>query len=183
MLLASTDIDTMIIVETNLQVQKLNKMLQAKHNTTGRQLELYGTNKYTSTDYLYRVGDPVYIIKTKIPLNCINGSRTTILGTHWCENEERILFSGQDPPIVRVATLAEYVCPAYCGNIYKAQGLEAKHVVFCMLTSFTNRKTLYTAITRAQSSFLLMSNHSCSLEDVVRRKKDRKTCMNSNLEI
>ena len=177
MLNLSNSLQTMMLVQGNETVKALNLDLQQKHNPYGNDIEMQisTTNKYTPKGYVYKVGDPVYIIKSNIVEDCINGHKTIILGV----NKEMILLEEKDnlKPNISINDVAEYLAPAYCGNVYKAQGQEADDVVFCLdwNCDIQFRQLLYTAMTRAKRNFVLVLDNPNKLNMAVKHTRQRNT--------
>ena len=75
--------DTMVIVQTNELVKSLNLMLQEMFNPDGEIILSKNVgNKYTPSEYMYRVGDPVFTIK-----NHWEHSKTGIVQQHESDDE------------------------------------------------------------------------------------------------
>ena len=175
----SSSASVMLIVQGNPSVAKLNGKLQTKHNQNGKPLFIKNSpkNNYTSSDYVYRVGDPVFIIKPNMAQDCINGHKTQILGLQGDYVHLRVI-DGLDPKI-RIAEISEYLAPAYCGNVYKSQGQEADSVIFCMdwYANMQFRQMLYTAITRSKKNITIVTDQNYKLRCAINNQKHRDTVL------
>jgi exodeoxyribonuclease V alpha subunit len=135
-------------------VNALNEMLQAALNGEKRRAEKRLAGR------LFRAGDKVMQIKNNYEKEVFNGDIGRISGIDFDENIVEVVIDGRY--IVYDFTEAEELTHAYCISTHRSQGAEYPVVVIPLLTQhymMLQRNLLYTAITRAKQTVVLVGTH------------------------
>jgi exodeoxyribonuclease V alpha subunit len=135
-------------------VNALNEMLQAALNGEKRRAEKRLAGR------LFRAGDKVMQIKNNYEKEVFNGDIGRISGIDFDENIVEVVIDGRY--IMYDFTEAEELTHAYCISTHRSQGAEYPVVVIPLLTQhymMLQRNLLYTAITRAKQTVVLVGTH------------------------
>ncbi len=120
------------------------------------------------------VGDPVVCTRNRYSDGLFNGLLGRVTGID--ENEAvSIHWDGEDTPRVLDAQAASDIELAYAITCHKAQGSSAKTVIVVVEDSrLVTREWLYTAITRARESVILIAKPG-AIEAAIERRTERVT--------
>ncbi len=157
-------------------INNLNTLLQNLFNPLENRLE------FTFNDLKFREGDKVLHLVNDAAANVFNGDLgviTELIAAKYAESKQDELvmdFDGSELTIPR----AEWykITLAYAMSIHKSQGSEFATVVVPMVSSYSRmleRNLLYTAITRAKQSLILLGEQRAFQLAVAREGANRKT--------
>lgn len=157
-------------------INNLNTLLQNLFNPLENRLE------FTVNDLKFREGDKVLHLVNDAAANVFNGDLgviTELIAAKYAESKQDELvmdFDGSELTIPR----AEWykITLAYAMSIHKSQGSEFATVVVPMVSSYSRmleRNLLYTAITRAKQSLILLGEQRAFQLAVAREGANRKT--------
>lgn len=135
-------------------VNALNEALQGALNGDSRQAEKKLGGR------LFRAGDKVMQIKNNYEKEVFNGDIGRITGINFDDNEIEVVIDGNY--IYYDFTEAEELTHAYCISTHRSQGAEYPIVVIPLLTQhymMLQRNLLYTAITRAKQTVVIVGTH------------------------
>jgi exodeoxyribonuclease V alpha subunit len=135
-------------------VNALNEALQAALNGSSRKAEKRIAGR------LFRAGDKVMQIKNNYEKEVFNGDIGRIHGIDLDDNLLEVIMDGRY--IFYDYTEAEELTHAYCISTHRSQGAEYPVVVIPLLTQhymMLQRNLLYTAITRAKKTCVMVGSH------------------------
>lgn len=128
---------------------------------------------------IFRVGDRVLQLKNQPEDDIFNGDIGVILDIDLQEEEITVLFDNNE--IVYNKTMFSNLTLAYAISIHKSQGSEFDIVLMCIFNDYSfmlNKQLIYTGITRAKKSLLLLGDYITFLKKVYIENKDsRKTTL------
>ncbi|MFC4652029.1 ATP-dependent RecD-like DNA helicase [Lactococcus nasutitermitis] len=157
-------------------IDAMNILLQDLFNPLEKRSE------FAFKEMKFREGDKVLHLVNNAEANIFNGDLGTITelvaGKYTDSKQDEIFmdFDGQELSYPR----AEWykITLAYAMSIHKAQGSEFSTVVVPMVTSYSRmleRNLLYTAVTRAKQSLILLGEQRAFSMAVAREGSNRKT--------
>lgn len=167
-------------------INALNKMMQSIFNPPEpRKKEV---KPFKNEDTVYRIGDKVLCLVNDPKNNVFNGDMGFITGIEWAkDNEDKvdklyIDFDGNEVTLPRSDWTN--VTLAYCCSIHKSQGSEFPIVVMPMLKEYgrmLQRNLLYTGITRAKKSLVLLGEEEAFVIGAKTKAADRQTYLTQRL--
>ncbi|HAP15409.1 MAG TPA: ATP-dependent RecD-like DNA helicase, partial [Lactococcus sp.] len=157
-------------------INTLNALLQELFNP------LEGRQEFNYQDVHFRQADKVLHLVNDAECNVFNGDLGVIVklvpAKHTESKQDEIVmdFDGQEVTYPR----AEWykITLAYAMSIHKSQGSEFSTVVVPMVSSYSRmleRNLLYTAITRAKQSLILIGEQRAFAQAVQKESANRKT--------
>ena len=155
-------------------IDNLNKILQDIFNKeSGKELK-YG-------DVIYKVNDKVLQLENDVDNNVFNGDIGYIV-----DIKDKIVTIDFDGNIVKYPSKnLNMIKHAYAISIHKAQGSEFKIVVIPIVPSYKimlYKKIIYTAITRAKSSLILVGDKNSFIYAIKNNlSNERKTILKEKL--
>ena len=155
-------------------IDNLNKILQDIFNKeSGKELK-YG-------DVIYKVNDKVLQLENDVDNNVLNGDIGYIV-----DIKDKIVTIDFDGNIVKYPSKnLNMIKHAYAISIHKAQGSEFKIVVIPIVPSYKimlYKKIIYTAITRAKSSLILVGDKNSFIYAIKNNlSNERKTILKEKL--
>lgn len=158
-------------------IDQINQLMQAMLNPPkARKREL------TYFDRVYRVGDKVLQLVNNTEEGVYNGDVgqiTAILTSKETESKsEEVVVSFDEVEIHYQRSDLNQLTLAYCTSIHKAQGSEYDLVILPLVNQFSRmlrRDILYTAITRASQSLILLGDPQAFYQAATHQQIDRKT--------
>lgn len=140
---------------------------------------------FTHNNVEYRIGDKVLQIKNNNDLNIFNGDMGIIENIICADDEYSIFINFNDEIIEYKAKDFEDIRLGYAISIHKSQGSEFDIVILPMDLSFSRmlyRKLLYTAVTRAKKSLMIIGEVEAFRKAIVNtREQKRKTSLAEHL--
>ncbi len=157
-------------------INHLNALLQELFNPKGDRLE------FNFNTVQYRAGDKILHLVNDAQANVFNGDLgviTDLVAAKFTDSKQDEIimdFDGQELTYPR----AEWykITLAYAMSIHKSQGSEFSTVIVPMVSSYSRmleRNLLYTAVTRAKQSLILLGESRAFAQDVAKEGSNRKT--------
>jgi exodeoxyribonuclease V alpha subunit len=141
-------------------------------------------------DSVFRVGDKVLQLVNNSEDGVYNGDIGRIESIHFkketASKVEEITVSFDNVELVYKKSDLDQLTLAYCTSIHKAQGSEYPLVILPLVDMFSRllqKDILYTAITRAQSSLIMLGNPDSFYKAVTSEKEPRKTFLRDLLMV
>ena len=155
-------------------IDNLNKILQDIFNKESEKELKYG-------DVIYKVNDKVLQLENDVDNNVFNGDIGYIV-----DIKDKIVTIDFDGNIVKYPSKnLNMIKHAYAISIHKAQGSEFKIVVIPIVPSYKimlYKKIIYTAITRAKSSLILVGDKNSFIYAIKNNlSNERKTILKEKL--
>ncbi len=160
------------IYKGSVGIDNINKLCQTVFNEASEGKKEYELNKTT-----FRVGDKVIITKNYPNENVYNGDLGIIKNIFYREKRLicEILF---DSKVVEFSGEDLYsISHGYAISIHKSQGSEFKHVIIPVTIAYRNmlkHDLIYTAITRASESLLIVGQESAFVNSVCSSNTKRR---------
>jgi exodeoxyribonuclease V alpha subunit len=158
-------------------INHINKILQNLFNPL-----LDGNLEFLYQDTLFRRGDKVLHLVNEAALDVFNGDIgevTDLVPAKYTESKQDEIVMSFDGNEVSYPRGEWYkITLAYAMSIHKAQGSEFPSVIVPMVASYSRmleRNLLYTAITRAKQSLILLGESKSFQTAVARQGANRKT--------
>lgn len=158
-------------------VNALNILLQELLNPPKprkREIEHFNT--------IFRVGDKVLQLVNNAEEGVYNGDIGKIESIHYKKetesNVDEITVSFESVELIYKRTDLDQLTLAYCTTIHKSQGSEYPLVILPLVDMYSRllqKDVLYTAITRAQSSLIMLGNPNSFYKAVTSQKAPRNT--------
>lgn len=162
-------------------IDAINKELQDVFNHRDE-----GEITFTHNGVTYRIGDKVLQIKNNNDLNISNGDIGTIENIIYSDGEYSILIDFNDEILEYSSKDFDDIRLGYAISIHKAQGSEFDIVILPMDLSYNRmlyRKLIYTAITRAKKSLMLVGEKEAFIKAVKNeREEKRKTSLTEHIK-
>lgn len=157
-------------------INHLNALLQELFNPKGDRLE------FNFNTVQYRAGDKILHLVNDAQANVFNGDLgviTDLVAAKFTDSKQDEIimdFDGQELTYPR----AEWykITLAYAMSIHKSQGSEFSTVIVPMVSSYSRmleRNLLYTAVTRAKQSLILLGESRAFAQAVAKEGSNRKT--------
>lgn len=167
-----------------IQQSLVNKMIPIKN-------ELIATS-YSNNHYDFFIGDRVIQLKNNINKNVVNGDIGVVIGIKTAIEENEDVEEEPEQLIVRFDSFDVFytkeeigeLALAYCFSVHKAQGSEFRHVILPLSNTYSyiiNRNLLYTAITRAKQSLIIIGELETFLKGLQREPNKRYTFLKEML--
>ena len=119
----------------------------------------------------YRVGEKVILCENNYRSDYVNGDTGVVVDA--AENGILVKCSGR---IIQV-TKAKDILPAYALTVHKSQGSEYDNVIIVLPeTSFTDRRLLYTAVTRAKKKVIIIEAKN-AVKNAIKSSHQRVTLL------
>lgn len=165
-------------------INNLNLLLQNLFNP------LEDRNEFKFNDIQFREGDKVLHLVNDAQANVFNGDLgiiSELVGAKYTDSKQDEIimdFDGQEVTYPR----AEWykITLAYAMSIHKSQGSEFSTVIVPMVTNYSRmleRNLLYTAITRAKQSLILLGEKRAFAQAVAKEGSNRKTFLIERFEV
>ena len=167
-------------------IDALNKMMQNIFNPSAPGKK--EVQPYKNQELIYRIGDKVLFLVNDPRNNVFNGDMGFITGIDWAkDNEDKvdklyIDFDGNEIELPRSDW--SNITLAYCCSIHKSQGSEFPIVVMPMLNEYgrmLQRNLLYTGVTRAKKSLVLLGEETAFIKGAQTKAIDRHTYLSPRL--
>lgn len=163
-------------------IDNINLMLQDVFNPKNLK-----DKTFTHNNVEYRIGDKVLQIKNNNDLNVSNGDIGIIENIILNDDEYSIFIDFNDELIEYKSKDFEDIRLGYAISIHKSQGSEFDIVILPMDLSYSRmlyRKLLYTAVTRAKKSLIIVGEKEAFKKAIVNeRELKRKTSLTEHLTI
>ena len=157
-------------------INHVNKVLQELFNPLEERLE------FTFQETVFRQGDKVLHLVNEAALDVFNGDIgeiTDLVPAKYTESkQDEIVMSFDGNEVIYPRGEWYKITLAYAMSIHKAQGSEFPSVIVPMVSSYSRmleRNLLYTAITRAKKSLILLGESRSFQTAVARQGANRKT--------
>lgn len=141
-------------------------------------------------DTVFRVGDKVLQLINNSEDGVYNGDIGRIESIHFKKETdskvEEITVSFDNAELIYKKSDLDQLTLAYCTSIHKAQGSEYPLVILPLVDMFSRllqKDILYTAITRAQSSLIMIGNPDSFYKAVTSQKEPRRTFLRDLLKV
>ncbi|MFL2129312.1 ATP-dependent RecD-like DNA helicase [Ruoffia sp. FAM 26255] len=141
-------------------------------------------------DSVFRVGDKVLQLVNNSEDGVYNGDIGRIEAIHFkketASKVEEITVSFDNVELIYKKSDLDQLTLAYCTSIHKAQGSEYPLVILPLVdmhSRLLQKDILYTAITRAQSSLIMLGNPDSFYKAVTSEKEPRKTFLRELLMV
>ncbi len=165
-------------------INNLNLLLQNLFNP------LEDRNEFKFNDIQFREGDKVLHLVNDAQANVFNGDLgiiSELVGAKYTDSKQDEIimdFDGQEVTYPR----AEWykITLAFAMSIHKSQGSEFSTVIVPMVTNYSRmleRNLLYTAITRAKQSLILLGEKRAFAQAVAKEGSNRKTFLIERFEV
>ena len=166
-------------------IDQLNIMLQELFNPAAddkRELE-FGQK-------IFRVGDKVLQLSNQPETGIMNGDVGEVIGIAYeNENEEKVTqlivnFDSEEVKYPKSELLQ--LTHAYCMSVHKSQGSEYPIVILPMTNAYhimLQKKLLYTAITRAKKSLIIIGDYSALAKGIKNEGEPRQTALKLRLQM
>lgn len=155
-------------------INLLNKRCQNRYNANGKRLTLYNTDHQAIENTGFRVGDPLLMMRNDWSRDLANCSMGTLTKLYETPKEMKISSertelalglakwdNGDTHPIYLSDILQDSISLAYCMSVHMAQGSEFPCIIIPVQSTCSmiiDRCWLYTAVTRAKKSVLLVGS-------------------------
>lgn len=166
-------------------INALNTLLQALLNPP--QAKRREINHF---DTVFRVGDKVLQLVNNSEDGVYNGDIGRIEAIHFKKETEskmeEITVSFDNTELIYKKSDLDQLTLAYCTSIHKAQGSEYPLVILPLVDMYSRllqKDILYTAITRAQSSLIMIGNPDSFYKAVTSQREPRKTFLRDLLKV
>lgn len=166
-------------------INALNKSLQAQLNPPARK-----KHEVVFFETIFRVGDKVLQLVNNAEENVFNGDIGKIVAIHYKNQTEsksdEIVVEFDENELTYKRNDFNQLTLAYCTSIHKAQGSEYPLVILPLVDQYSRmlrKDILYTAVTRAQSSLILLGDPNSFVKAVMKNKEPRKTFLADLLKI
>lgn len=157
-------------------INHVNKVLQELFNPLEERLE------FAFQETVFRQGDKVLHLVNEAALDVFNGDIgeiTDLVPAKYTESkQDEIVMSFDGNEVIYPRGEWYKITLAYAMSIHKAQGSEFPSVIVPMVSSYSRmleRNLLYTAITRAKKSLILLGESRSFQTAVARQGANRKT--------
>jgi exodeoxyribonuclease V alpha subunit len=161
-------------------IDNINVMLQNVFNPKKNNQE-----EFIYNNIKYRVGDKVLQIKNNNDLNISNGDIGTVKNIDYKDKEYVITIDFNDELYEYTPKDFEDIRLGYAISIHKSQGSEFDIVILPMDLSYNRmlyRKLIYTAVTRAKKSLLIVGEKEAFIKSIKNQKEIvRKTSLDDKL--
>lgn len=145
----------------------------------------------THFNQVYRVGDKVLQLVNNAEDEVYNGDIGRIESIHHkgeteSKVDEIVVSFDNDNEIVYRKTDLDQLTLAYCTSIHKAQGSEYALVILPIIDTYSRilqKDLLYTAVTRAQASLILVGNPNSFYKAVSNSRPPRNTFLRDFLKV
>ena len=191
-----------VVCFKNEDVKNANKELQELYNPSLKKFSRRFSNKYCK-EFQFKDKDPVYFLKNKYKNDddqetkydekdedddvddssiYLNGERGEVNVDN--NNQWYVRYAHNDrDQFISLETEALDISPSYVSNVWKLQGSQFDNIVIILNGSkFTDRSTLYTAITCA-SKFCIIFTTQESLQNTLQNNQIRKTRVKEFLQL
>ena len=167
-------------------ITALNQLLQGLFNPPSRkkpQLEYF--------DQVFRLGDKVLQLVNNAEEGVYNGDIGKIVGVFSAQasnsgSEEVVVAFDDDKELTYRRSDFDQLTLAYCCSVHKSQGSEYPLVILPLVDAYyrmLRQDLLYTAVTRAQSSLVLVGDPDAYVQAVSQDRDPRRTNLKDLLEI
>ena len=167
-------------------ITALNQLLQGLFNPPSRkkpQLEYF--------DQIFRLGDKVLQLVNNAEEGVYNGDIGKIVGVFSAQasnsgSEEVVVAFDDDKELTYRRSDFDQLTLAYCCSVHKSQGSEYPLVILPLVDAYyrmLRQDLLYTAVTRAQSSLVLVGDPNAYVQAVSQDRDPRRTNLKDLLEI
>jgi len=157
-------------------INHVNKVLQELFNPLEERLE------FAFQETVFRQGDKVLHLVNEAALDVFNGDIgeiTDLVPAKYTESkQDEIVMSFDGNEVIYPRGEWYKITLAYAMSIHKSQGSEFPSVIVPMVSSYSRmleRNLLYTAITRAKQSLILLGDSRSFQTAVARQGANRKT--------
>lgn len=166
-------------------INALNQMLQELMNPpTSKKREINHFEK------LLRVGDKVLQLVNNAEEGVYNGDIGKVEGIYYGKEteskvDEIVISFEDDKELVYKKNELDQITLAYCCSIHKSQGSEYPLVILPLVDTYSRmlrKDLLYTAITRAQSSLVMIGNPGSFNLAVTQKQTSRQTFLSDILK-
>lgn len=163
------------ITRLNTIIQDIMNPLTATHK---KQVEF--------RDEKFRIGDKVLHLVNSPENNVFNGDIGEIVGITFAKDKgnsdkvDKLTVAFDQTEVTYPRSEWDKLTLAYCTSIHKAQGSQFKMVILPMVMQFSRmlqRNLLYTAITRAKSTLILLGEQRAFQVSVERQSVNRQTAL------
>ncbi|GBG95936.1 SF1B family DNA helicase RecD2 [Lactococcus termiticola] len=161
----------------NAGIDALNKLLQELFNPKDDD-----ALEFVYRDKNYRLGDKVLHLVNDAVSNVFNGDlgqiKELIPAKHSESKQDEIVMDFDGEEVVYPRAEWYKITLAYAMSIHKAQGSEFSSVIIPMVSSYSRmleRNLLYTGITRAKQSLILIGEETAFRQAVQKEGANRKT--------
>lgn len=177
--LKSTQGDKIVIAPTKALVEEINQLAQSTLNPNGTLLtiKMFGQDDVPT---LFRVGDPIIFTENNYQERIQNGSLGLFISSDGDFGKVR-LEDGTEKELTR--SLFDSMELAYAITLHKAQGSQFDTVIIALKhrEGFTDRKWLYTAVTRVVKELYIFGKKE-DFDQMVATSNQRKTQLKSLLD-
>lgn len=169
-------------------VTRLNTIIQDIMNplsdTRKKEVEFRGEK--------FRIGDKVLHLVNSPENNVFNGDIGSIVGITFAKAKgnsdkvDKLTVAFDQTEVTYPRNEWDKLTLAYCTSIHKAQGSQFKMVILPMVMQYSRmlqRNLLYTAITRAKSTLILLGEQSAFEQSVKRQSVNRNTALVDRLTV
>lgn len=163
-------------------VTRLNTLIQEIMNplsdTRKKEVEFRGEK--------FRIGDKVLHLVNSPENNVFNGDIGSIVGITFAKAKgnsdkvDKLTVAFDQTEVTYPRNEWDKLTLAYCTTIHKAQGSQFKMVILPMVMQYSRmlqRNLLYTAITRAKSTLILLGEQAAFEQSVKRQSVNRNTAL------
>lgn len=166
-------------------INRLNELLQEEMNPLQGQMR-----EIKSFNHSFRHADKVLQLENDAELGIYNGDIGMIEGVYRGEETESksdelvVDFDGLE--ITYTRSNFDQLTLAYCTSIHKSQGSEYPLVILALVNTYSKmlrRDLLYTAITRAKGSLVLLGNPQDFITAVNNGGQERRTLLKELLQV
>ncbi|PMC58153.1 ATP-dependent RecD-like DNA helicase [Dolosicoccus paucivorans] len=166
-------------------INRLNELLQEEMNPLKGQMR-----EIKSFNHSFRHADKVLQLENDAELGIYNGDIGMIEGVYRGEETESksdelvVDFDGLE--ITYTRSNFDQLTLAYCTSIHKSQGSEYPLVILALVNTYSKmlrRDLLYTAITRAKGSLVLLGNPQDFVTAVNNGGQERRTLLKELLQV
>ncbi len=166
-------------------IDNLNVVLQKKYNPAS------SDKKELNVGYrIFRVGDKILQLKNQPDDDVYNGDigilEDIILAKEDYDHQNRIFVNFDGILVEYTSETFVNITLAYCVSVHKAQGSEYPIVIMPIVREYTymlQKRLLYTAVSRANSSLILIGQKQVFLKGVQKNEYyERKTTLQARIE-
>lgn len=181
---------------TSLQVLAPMYKGEAGINQLNRQLQLImnppkkGKREIQYFEHTFRVGDKVLQLINNTEADVYNGDIGKIVAIIYAEeadsNVEEIIVAFDDKEIPYKRSDLDQLTLAYCCSIHKSQGSEYPLVILPLVDMYSRmlrKDLLYTAVTRAKKSLVLVGNPQSFYKAATSATESRATLLKELLDV
>ncbi|UUX34036.1 SF1B family DNA helicase RecD2 [Fundicoccus culcitae] len=166
-------------------INALNKSLQAQLNPASPK-----KHELVYFETIFRVGDKVLQLVNNAEENVFNGDVGKIVSIYYKDQTDsktdEMIVEFDEKELTYKRSDFNQLTLAYCTSIHKAQGSEYPLVILPLVDQYSRmlrKDILYTAVTRAQSSLILLGDPNCFAKAVMRNDEPRKTFLADLLQV